>query len=171
MEYFVVFISCSFNGPFFPGTYKVQAYDYTKKDYLPSAPGVGMLVEVKDPEGEIVLSRVSYSPRRKLFWFLWPILSNQKWRWTGLLLKCDWPINIQHLILHIYWVLQLISIFFTHDPILLAQTYISHVFLHLIVLVDVSHLFTDLKIDPFNTAPITLSKVWIMLFNSQCVWV
>ena len=37
----------------------MQLYDYNIKDYLPSAPGMGMLVEVKDPEDEIVLSRVS----------------------------------------------------------------------------------------------------------------
>ena len=43
----------------FSGNYKVQLYDYNVKDYLPSAPGMGMLVEVKDPEDEVVLSRVS----------------------------------------------------------------------------------------------------------------
>ena len=43
----------------FSGNYKVQLYDYNVKDYLPSAPGMGMLVEVRDPEEEVVLSRVS----------------------------------------------------------------------------------------------------------------
>jgi len=38
----------------------VQLYDYTVKDYLPSAPGIGMLVEIKDPEDKIILSRVSW---------------------------------------------------------------------------------------------------------------
>lgn len=45
--------------PLFAGKYKVQAFDHNVKDYMPVAPGIGMLVEVKDPEGKIVLSRVS----------------------------------------------------------------------------------------------------------------
>ena len=40
----------------------MQLYDYNVKDYLPSAPGMGMYVEVKDPEDQVVLSRVS--PRK-----------------------------------------------------------------------------------------------------------
>ena len=43
----------------FTGKYKVQVYDFAVKEYQPSAPGLGMLVEVKDPEDKIVLSRVS----------------------------------------------------------------------------------------------------------------
>ncbi len=43
----------------FSGKYKVQAFDHNIKDYMPVAPGVGMLVEVKDPDEKIVLSRVS----------------------------------------------------------------------------------------------------------------
>lgn len=42
-----------------PGKYKVQVYDFAVKEYRPSAPGFGMLVEVKDPDDSIVLSRVS----------------------------------------------------------------------------------------------------------------
>ena len=41
------------------GNYKVQLYDFSVKDYLPSAPGIGMLVEIKDPEDKVILSRVS----------------------------------------------------------------------------------------------------------------
>ena len=41
------------------GNYKVQAYDQNVKDYMPVAPGIGMLVEVKDPSDKVVLSRVS----------------------------------------------------------------------------------------------------------------
>ncbi|XP_061177842.1 transmembrane emp24 domain-containing protein eca-like isoform X2 [Saccostrea echinata] len=37
------------------------------RDYLPSAPGVGMLVEVKDPEGGIVLSRTYAADGRFTF--------------------------------------------------------------------------------------------------------
>lgn len=43
------------------GNYKVQAYDHNVKDYLPVTHGIGMHVEVSDPEGKIVLSRVSSS--------------------------------------------------------------------------------------------------------------
>ena len=44
---------------FVSGNYKVQAYDTKVKDYLPVAPGIGMHVEIKDPDDKIVLSRVS----------------------------------------------------------------------------------------------------------------
>lgn len=46
----------------FPGNYKVQVFDYSVKAYMPTAPGVGMHVEVKDPVNSVVLSRVSYVP-------------------------------------------------------------------------------------------------------------
>lgn len=43
------------------GNYKVQAYDQNVKDYMPVSPGIGMHVEVRDPNDKIVLSRVSLS--------------------------------------------------------------------------------------------------------------
>jgi len=43
----------------FSGNYKVQLYDFNVKDYLPSAPGIGMLVQIKDPDSKIILERVS----------------------------------------------------------------------------------------------------------------
>ncbi|XP_021359642.1 transmembrane emp24 domain-containing protein eca-like isoform X2 [Mizuhopecten yessoensis] len=49
------------------GNYKVQVYDYSVKDYLPSAPGLGMFVEVRDPEHEIVLSRTYAAEGRFTF--------------------------------------------------------------------------------------------------------
>ncbi|XP_045190803.1 transmembrane emp24 domain-containing protein 9-like isoform X2 [Mercenaria mercenaria] len=49
------------------GNYKVQLYDYTVKDYLPSAPGIGMLVEIKDPEDQVILSRTYASEGRFTF--------------------------------------------------------------------------------------------------------
>ncbi|XP_065827665.1 transmembrane emp24 domain-containing protein 4-like [Oscarella lobularis] len=39
------------------GKYKIQAYDDRIGDYLPSSPGIGMHVEVKDPADKIVLSK------------------------------------------------------------------------------------------------------------------
>lgn len=51
----------------FTGKYKVQVYDFSVKEYQPSAPGLGMLVEVKDPDDKIILSRVSQCPE----WSVW----------------------------------------------------------------------------------------------------
>lgn len=39
----------------------MQAYDQNVKDYMPVSPGIGMHVEVRDPNDKIVLSRVSLS--------------------------------------------------------------------------------------------------------------
>ncbi|KAL3864060.1 hypothetical protein ACJMK2_005768 [Sinanodonta woodiana] len=49
------------------GNYKVQVYDFSVKDYLPSAPGLGMFVEVKDPEDKIILSRTYAADGRFTF--------------------------------------------------------------------------------------------------------
>ncbi|XP_041368114.1 transmembrane emp24 domain-containing protein eca-like isoform X1 [Gigantopelta aegis] len=49
------------------GNYKVQAYDTKVKDYLPVAPGIGMLVEIKDPDDKIVLSRTYAAEGRFTF--------------------------------------------------------------------------------------------------------
>ncbi|KAK3595844.1 hypothetical protein CHS0354_014666 [Potamilus streckersoni] len=49
------------------GNYKVQVYDYSVKDYLPSAPGLGMYVEVKDPEDKIIISRTYAAEGRFTF--------------------------------------------------------------------------------------------------------
>ena len=55
----------------------MQLYDYNVKDYLPSAPGMGMLVEVKDPEDEVVLSRVSPLKGKTIFYNIFYI----PWCW------------------------------------------------------------------------------------------
>ena len=44
---------------FFSGNYKVQAYDMNVKDYMPVTPGIGVHVEVVDPEKKVIISRVS----------------------------------------------------------------------------------------------------------------
>ncbi|CAC5379971.1 unnamed protein product [Mytilus coruscus] len=49
------------------GKYKVQVYDFSVKEYHPSAPGFGMLVEVKDPDENIVLSRTYAAEGRFTF--------------------------------------------------------------------------------------------------------
>lgn len=41
------------------GKYKVEIYDRQQNRYLPSVSGLGMHVDVKDPEDKTVLSRVS----------------------------------------------------------------------------------------------------------------
>ena len=42
----------------YSGNYKVQLYDPRTGGFMPSSPGIGMHVEVKDPDDKIVLSRV-----------------------------------------------------------------------------------------------------------------
>ncbi|XP_040275894.1 transmembrane emp24 domain-containing protein 11-like [Bufo bufo] len=46
------------------GRYKVQKWDMAQHDFLPSAPGLGMVVTVKDPNDEILLSKL-YGPDGK----------------------------------------------------------------------------------------------------------
>lgn len=45
--------------------YKVELYDPRSGGFMPSSPGIGMHVEVKDPDDKMVLSRV-YSAEGKL---------------------------------------------------------------------------------------------------------
>ena len=40
------------------GKYKVQVFDKDANDYLPTPHGIGMHVEVRDPEQKVVLSKV-----------------------------------------------------------------------------------------------------------------
>lgn len=41
--------------------YKVELYDPRSGGFMPSSPGIGMHVEVKDPDGKVLLSRVRES--------------------------------------------------------------------------------------------------------------
>uniref|UniRef100_G1MH92 Transmembrane p24 trafficking protein 4 n=2 Tax=Ailuropoda melanoleuca TaxID=9646 RepID=G1MH92_AILME len=49
------------------GKYRTQMWDKQKEVFLPSTPGLGMHVEVKDPEGKVVLSRQYGSEGRFTF--------------------------------------------------------------------------------------------------------
>ena len=49
------------------GKYKVELFDEKTNNYLPSTPGIGMHVEVKDPEDKIVLSKLYTSEGRFTF--------------------------------------------------------------------------------------------------------
>jgi hypothetical protein len=49
------------------GKYKVELYDPNSNTYLPSTPGIGMHVEVKDPDEKIVLSKLYTSEGRFTF--------------------------------------------------------------------------------------------------------
>ena len=49
------------------GKYKVELLDEKSNTYLPSTPGIGMHVEVKDPDDKIVLSKLYTSEGRFTF--------------------------------------------------------------------------------------------------------
>ncbi|CAH1258409.1 TMED9 [Branchiostoma lanceolatum] len=49
------------------GKYKTQLFDKTINDYLPSSPGVGMHVEVRDPDDKVLLSKAYSSEGRFTF--------------------------------------------------------------------------------------------------------
>lgn len=44
---------------FFSGKYKVQIFNKDTNDYVPTPHGIGMHVEVKDPEQKVLLSKVT----------------------------------------------------------------------------------------------------------------
>jgi len=62
----VVLIYVSLLFPF-QGKYKTQLYDENVGDFLPSSPGIGMHVEVKDPNMKIILSKYYASEGRFTF--------------------------------------------------------------------------------------------------------
>ncbi|XP_020624519.1 transmembrane emp24 domain-containing protein 4-like [Orbicella faveolata] len=47
--------------------YKTQLYDENIRDFLPSSPGIGMHVEVKDPNMKVILSKYYASEGRFTF--------------------------------------------------------------------------------------------------------
>ena len=49
------------------GKYKVELFDERTNTYLPSTPGIGMQVEVKDPDDKIILSKLYTSEGRFTF--------------------------------------------------------------------------------------------------------
>ena len=60
----IIYISLLFS---FQGKYKTQLYDENIRDFLPSSPGIGMHVEVKDPNMKIILSKYYASEGRFTF--------------------------------------------------------------------------------------------------------
>lgn len=52
---------------FATGKYKTQLYDENIRDFLPSSPGIGMHVEVKDPNLKVILSKYYSSEGRFTF--------------------------------------------------------------------------------------------------------
>ncbi|XP_039318003.1 transmembrane emp24 domain-containing protein 4 isoform X3 [Saimiri boliviensis] len=57
----------AFAGDVAAGNYRTQMWDKQKEVFLPSTPGLGMHVEVKDPDGKVVLSRQYGSEGRFTF--------------------------------------------------------------------------------------------------------
>lgn len=55
----------------FPVNYKVELHDPRSGGFMPSSPGIGMHVEVKDPDDKVILSRV-YSSEGKIFFIAKP---------------------------------------------------------------------------------------------------
>uniref|UniRef100_A0A8C5IFM3 Transmembrane p24 trafficking protein 4 n=1 Tax=Junco hyemalis TaxID=40217 RepID=A0A8C5IFM3_JUNHY len=49
------------------GNYRTQLWDKQSESFLPSTPGLGMHVEVKDPDGKVVMSRQYGSEGRFTF--------------------------------------------------------------------------------------------------------
>lgn len=49
------------------GKYKVQVFDKESNDYLPSTQGIGMHVEIKDPEQKVLLSKLYSAEGRFTF--------------------------------------------------------------------------------------------------------
>ena len=45
------------NLSYYIGKYKTQLFDENINDFLPSSPGIGMHVEVKDPNDKVIMSR------------------------------------------------------------------------------------------------------------------
>ncbi|XP_071494846.1 transmembrane emp24 domain-containing protein 4-like [Diadema setosum] len=49
------------------GNYKIQVFDKNKNEFLPSSPGIGMHVEVRDPDDKLILSKMYSSSGRFTF--------------------------------------------------------------------------------------------------------
>ncbi|XDB62757.1 hypothetical protein AB1E18_016097 [Capra hircus] len=49
------------------GNYRTQLYDKQREEYQPATPGLGMFVEVKDPEDKVILARQYGSEGRFTF--------------------------------------------------------------------------------------------------------
>ena len=59
------------------GHYKVEMFDRNVNDYVPTVYGLGMHVEVSDPEDKVVMSRVRYQRcTQKSSMHTWSSISN-----------------------------------------------------------------------------------------------
>ena len=96
----------------FTGNYKVQLYDPRTGGFMPSSPGIGMHVEVKDPDDKVVLSRVrnlSINVVKLLKYLLFHLLITlglQLWRQIHFYFSHSWrtchlPVFKQHQV--VFW--------------------------------------------------------------------
>ena len=77
------------------GNYKVQLYDPRTGGFMPSSPGIGMHVEVKDPDDKIVLSRVIHhnillNAKNVLNWSVFILTGIQFWRKVHIYITHAW---------------------------------------------------------------------------------
>lgn len=56
--------------------YKVELYDPRTNGFMPSQPGIGMHVEVKDPDEKVIMSRVSVKIQQPIFLYFISFLSS-----------------------------------------------------------------------------------------------
>ena len=66
-NYFCLTFFCSVHFLLFSGKYRTQLYDDSRNDYMPASPGIGMHVEVLDPEKKVILSKFYASEGRFTF--------------------------------------------------------------------------------------------------------
>lgn len=57
---------------FISGHYKVEMFDRNVNDYVPTVYGLGMHVEVTDPEDKTIMSRVRYHRNHTNAWHHYP---------------------------------------------------------------------------------------------------
>lgn len=55
---------------FSTGNYRTQLYDKQKEEYLPATQGLGMFVEVKDPDEKVCLMKDLRIIKAQFVWFL-----------------------------------------------------------------------------------------------------
>ena len=90
-----IFARSFFHNTFiFSGKYRTQLYDDSRNDYMPASPGIGMHVEVLDPEKKVILSKFYASEGRFTFTSHTPgehhiCLHTNSTRWVCLLVE-DW---------------------------------------------------------------------------------
>ena len=61
------------------GNYKVEMYDKVRNAYVPTLTGLGMHVEVRDPEDKVLMSRVRWRSSVNRCWLQWWQFTGSKW--------------------------------------------------------------------------------------------